>query len=310
MKKNVFFAIILIVVIFYSASANEWKEYYLENGDFSVEFPSDPEKKIQQIPSQYGILDMNMLTYTDGNSNFTASYTDYPLSSIVSVNIDSFLNGARDGALKNTNGKLISEKVIQYKNHPGREIKFSLLDGKAMIRAKYYLVRNRLYQILVVAPPADLYNKNLQTFYDSFKLTEGAGLPFIEQLLTNNGYNYNIGEKGEYHITLRFEDNRTHLVRISPFVSNVNSKQSFDIWSVVAKFKSSLPDSIYHKLLVKNGEADIGRFQCFKSGDEYLLAFSAVFNGIMDQKILKKIVVDVASISDTFESQITQKDDY
>ena len=103
--------------------SQEWQEYTISDGEFFVKLPAEPQEKNQQISSDYGNLNMRMLTLTDGNTNYTVTFTDYPSTALLNTNMDTLLNNARDGALKNTSGKLISEKNIKYENFPGKEIK-------------------------------------------------------------------------------------------------------------------------------------------------------------------------------------------
>jgi hypothetical protein len=109
---------------------------------------------------------------------------------------------------------------------------------------------------------------------------------------------------------LGYDDHRTQLVHLTPFISNVTSREEYDIWSTVAYYQGLLPDTIYQKLLIKNGEADIGSFQIFKVDSGFVLVYSAVLNGEYDAAILKKVILDVSGIADYFEEIITKKDEY
>ncbi len=304
--------LIFVLIIIQSGIllAQDWQEYTIEGSDFYVKLPEPPEKKVQEIPSTQGIITMNMLTCIDGQMNFIVSFSDYPATSLNNVNLDSFFIQARDGAVKNIQGKLISEKIIKYNDYPGREIKFSVMEEKAMVKNRFYLVKNRLYQVMAIVDPLQLYTDPVEKYFASFRLTEDAGIPRIEKLLKNIGYTYDTTPKGEYHVTLRFEDQRTHLVRIAPFVSDLTLKELYDIWAIISNDSLAIADSIYTSMLIKNGETSIGKFQLFPKGNKNLLVYSAVFMGELTQEILKKIINDVASIADIYEEQITGADEF
>jgi hypothetical protein len=77
---------------------------------------------------------------------FSVVLSDYPLDHVQRVGSASLLDGARDGAVANTQGKLLSELIIGIAGNPGRELKISAAGGKGTGRAKLVLVGNRLYQ--------------------------------------------------------------------------------------------------------------------------------------------------------------------
>ncbi|MDI6790005.1 MAG: hypothetical protein QME44_04875 [Thermodesulfobacteriota bacterium] len=68
------------------------------------------------------------------------------------------MDGSRNGAVSNVNGKLIMELKISLDGNPGREI---VIDAKAgngqdvTVIACAYLVGNRMYQVLIGAPKAE-----------------------------------------------------------------------------------------------------------------------------------------------------------
>jgi len=292
------------------AYSSNWKTYTIKDGKFTIELPGEPKQQTQTLDTEFGKLDMSMLIYTNENSSYIVGFTDYPKSSMTTVNIDTFFENAKKGALKNTNGTLLQEKVIAYKTYPGREIKVSAMNGKAIILMRFFLAGNRFYEVLAALPPDEEYTENTKRFFDSFTIEDDAELPFIEQLLKSIGYNYEMTDKGNYRLVLKYEDQRTQLIHLTPFVSNVTSKEEYDVWSTVAYYRGPLPDTIYQKLLIKNGEADIGSFQTFKVDSGYVLVYSAVLNGKYDATILKKVILDVSGIADYFEEMITKKDKY
>lgn len=307
---NIFRIIILFFFLFSISYSNNWKTYTIKGGNFTVKFPGEPKQQTQMLDTKIGKFDMPMLVYADGDLSYIVGFTDLPKSAMTTVNIDTFFNNAKKGVLKNTNGTLLQEKIITYKSYPGREIRISIMNGKAIIRSRYFLAGNRFYEILAVLPPDKEYIENTIRFFDSFTIEDNADLPFIEQLLKSIGYTYEITDKGEYRLTLGYDDQRTQLIHLTPFISNVTSKEEYDIWSTVAYYNGFLPDTIYQKLLIKNGEADIGRFQIFKVDSGYVLVYSAVLNGKYDAAILKKVILDVSGIADYFEKMITNKDEY
>src|SRR5262249_4341028 len=73
--------------------------------------------------------------------------------------------------LNSRNGKLISETDVSFGKYPGREVKAKLDEG--MMRLRAYIVNQRMYLLMVMAPGDDkskqLESKRVNDFLDSFK---------------------------------------------------------------------------------------------------------------------------------------------
>lgn len=132
----------------------------------------------------------------------------------------------------------------------------------------------------------------------------------MEKLLNEIKYDFETSDDGIYYVTLEFEDSRTQLVRIEPFKSTLTNKIQFEIWTPVVLYTAGIPDSIANRLLIENSDIEIGRFESFENEDGYLVVLSALFYGKFDKNILKTIIAEVAAVSDIFEFDLTQKDDY
>jgi len=81
------------------------------------------------------------------------------------------LNSARDGGLSNIKGKVLRESEITIGEYPGKDLTFEIpsLPG-IQGRLRIYLVGRRLYQVMMLGPPARVTGKDSETFFDSFRL--------------------------------------------------------------------------------------------------------------------------------------------
>jgi len=101
-------------------------------------------------------------------------YSDYPEEMVKESDPEKILDGSRDGAVRNANGKLVLENKISLDGNPGREL---VIDAKgkggqdATMKARVFLVKNRLYQVMVVAPKGQVSGAEIDDFLKSFKLT-------------------------------------------------------------------------------------------------------------------------------------------
>lgn len=179
-----FIAPVFIVISFLSASfqpvENEWKEYTPEGAKCSILMPGQPTKREKTVNAAIGEIQLNMFMFqppekTDPNALYMVSYSDLPATFITSdsiLRLKTFFDNTRDGAIKNIKGKLLSETIINYKQYPGREQRVDFRNGLAVIKYRYYLVKNRLYTLQVITETKNNFNKSINKFMDSFKLAE------------------------------------------------------------------------------------------------------------------------------------------
>ncbi|MCC7029456.1 MAG: hypothetical protein IT257_04055 [Chitinophagaceae bacterium] len=170
----------LLFVLLLGSSFNEpasWLTF--ETGEASIQFPGKVNTESNVVDSEVGKLTMKITMY-DASSEDTAEnlvyglfstiYPDSVISSNKKETVPKFFRGAIDGAVKNVNGKLLSEKEITIGKYPGREIKVDFNEGQAVISMRCYLVKNVMYilQVITLTPKAG--NASIAKFFDSFAL--------------------------------------------------------------------------------------------------------------------------------------------
>jgi hypothetical protein len=103
-------------------------------------------------------------------------YNDFPewLVKQKDINWDAMLDSGRDGLVADTNGKVIMESKITLGNYPGREV---VIEAKgqfktAIIKVRIYVVRNRMYQVMVITAKGEGGSFERDNFMDSFRLVE------------------------------------------------------------------------------------------------------------------------------------------
>jgi hypothetical protein len=146
-----------------------WKMVAPKDGGFTAAMPAAPTEKKKQVKTATGVLNVTMFIADGRNdSDFVVSYSDFPAADLKKGDVDKRLDQARDGAIASVRGKQKSEKKIELNKHPGREIVIEK-DGEVVVKMRIYLVKNRLYQVMVVGnAPA----KDTGIFLDSFRLNE------------------------------------------------------------------------------------------------------------------------------------------
>ncbi len=150
-----------------TASAQEWKEHRSDDCRCSALFPGTPQAQTQRMPSNFGPLESKMIMLDIKNVAFYGvAYVDYPKDATSKP--QETLNAARDGAVSKVKGTLKSENKITMNGYPGRELRIDA-PGEAVLLARIYLVKERLYQTIVVTKVAQVDSPENKKFLESFK---------------------------------------------------------------------------------------------------------------------------------------------
>jgi hypothetical protein len=151
-----------------TALPSSWITFTSKDGGFSIGMPENPKEQNVNAPTPVGNLAVTIYMVEKPDAVFMASFNDYP-DDVLKQGPESLLDGAQNGAIANVKGKLISSKKITLGSNPGREFEFQALGGEGIARQRLYLVKNRLYAILVLAKGKSL-PKETEAFLTSFKL--------------------------------------------------------------------------------------------------------------------------------------------
>jgi hypothetical protein len=164
------FTIAVVLLGFASlAAADEWKAYNSASGRYQALFPGAPKEQTQKMDTEIGPIDATITSLETPSAFYAIAYNDYPKDKL-GKNADEVLNKARKGAVDKVKGTLVSEKKIEAGGYPGRDLTISA-PGDLEIAEHVFLVKTRLYQILVVTPKGKGAPDDIKKFMDSFKFT-------------------------------------------------------------------------------------------------------------------------------------------
>jgi hypothetical protein len=161
---------LLFLAFLITCARAEWTDYKSEAGRFVASFPGKPRESSKTVNTAIGSIEMKMYGVSEKQTSFSVAVADYPPEHVKQIGSTVLLDKARDGAVSNTQGTLLSEQIIQVEGNPGRELKISAAGGKGTIRAKVFLVGNRLYHVVAVTPVEESYTPQVRRFLDSFRL--------------------------------------------------------------------------------------------------------------------------------------------
>jgi uncharacterized protein (TIGR03067 family) len=152
-----------------------WNDYTSKDGGFMVSLPAGEAKQQNvEVVTPAGKLTIHIHgVEVAGNAGaFMTIYADYP-DAVVKAGADKVLEGAKSGVSAMLKGaKITKETKITVEGHPGREWTIdSGVPGQGSMKARVFLVKKRLIQLIAGGQQGKVNEKDIQTFFDSFKLT-------------------------------------------------------------------------------------------------------------------------------------------
>lgn len=176
LRQSIFTIVAIVIAAGTSAGddpPSKFKEFTSKEGRFSVDFPGTPKDSKEPV-SKGG--PMQTQYYVDGPTGaYLVSFQDNPnLAKAGKAELEKSLVTAQATVQKATQGKLISAKEISLdKDTPGREYEFDVLAGPGgVFRSRAYMVKDRLYQVIVVGQKDFARSKDADRFLGSFRIVK------------------------------------------------------------------------------------------------------------------------------------------
>lgn len=174
MKMKIFklLTVFTIIILISGCDVLGWKKYASEEGNFSVQLPAEPKGQRIILNTDFGrnYLNMYVLNRKDDNFVYSVAFVDYPPELFQSKSADKILEDAKNGAVNNIQGILVKESKISIGKNPGRDITIETTAGNAVVRARFYLVGQRVYQLMVTTDKKWAKSYNINKFLDSLEL--------------------------------------------------------------------------------------------------------------------------------------------
>ena len=152
-----------------SNQATRWKTFVSDDKGFTFQFPTEPNRESDIVNAPSGKVELIQYMSKHKDILYTVMYGDYPNNALVGMTSEQLLDNARNGAVENVQGKLLSEVVISKANYPGREITVKV-EPNTVLTAQIILKDNRVYQLLVVTPSDKLFTSQRREFFNSFEI--------------------------------------------------------------------------------------------------------------------------------------------
>jgi hypothetical protein len=174
MKTKLMYIYLLLAALLLAACAPNTKELSPQAGRFSVKAPVTLVEQLQTIDTGGGKIEAHTYTGEKDGISYVVAYTDFRQEIINQNDPLEMLNTARDTMLSSIKGNLLLETRLTLGDAVGRELilGYTASDGaERVMRARIYLVKNRLYQVIAVADKGQEMADSITKFLDSFKLS-------------------------------------------------------------------------------------------------------------------------------------------
>jgi hypothetical protein len=149
------------------AAADEWKAYSSTAGRYSTMFPGTPKEMTQRAENG---VDATVAMLQIADTFYAVAFSELPKEAQAKQTPDQILDARRKEEVDRVKGKLVSEKKVAADGYPGREL---LIDapGELQLTVHAFVVKTRLYQVLVLARKSKGTPDDTKKFLESFKLS-------------------------------------------------------------------------------------------------------------------------------------------
>jgi hypothetical protein len=148
-----------------------WQVYHSKEGGYTVWLPGAPMESSSEVAGATRPRQIRQAILKDllSGLHFQVNYSDF--GDIIFPDAEAALDAARDGAVRKINASSLREERIKLGPHPGRDLRIALPGGKGLVvRARFFLVGQRNYQLLVAGPAKAAEGPAAIQFLESFRL--------------------------------------------------------------------------------------------------------------------------------------------
>lgn len=145
----------------------DWRELQWRDGNFAIMFPARPKEVTREVRLGGAVLELHMVSAEVDDMAFGVAYADLPAG----VDADVLLATARDGLVRNVNGRVVEEQPVSLPGLNGHAFRAEgrAADRDMVVAARVLTGNGRFYQVLFVGPRARAEEVDLDFYLGSFK---------------------------------------------------------------------------------------------------------------------------------------------
>ena len=132
----------------------------------------------------------------------------------------------------------------------------------------------------------------------------------VARLLTEAGLSYVVDDEGDYRLSFSLDDGRSQVAWVASASARIGELEVRDLWSIAYRSTGQVPQEVANGLLQANARQTLGAWQVQRSGEEFLVVFSAPVDVKTDAKTLALALDAVMKTADAMEQALTGKDEF
>ena len=153
-----------------SGCGAQFQEVAPPGAGFTVQMPGTPKEQSQAAAGTM----MKIHSVESRNGAYMLTHADLPIPANESpAQVQTRLDGSRDGAIGNMQGRLTGEEKITLGKYPGRDVRFDIPAEKGSGRARIYLVGSKLIMVMAIGERNFAGSADAAKFIESVQLTGG-----------------------------------------------------------------------------------------------------------------------------------------
>ena len=146
---------------------SDWIVFSPKNGGFSVKLPSKPtERSLSQNTEPGQTSSPPLYQLASEGLTYVITYRDDPFYK--DAQTSEFLETVAEAGITRAGGKVTSNEPISLDGYPGREVKGEM--AGFFYQSRVYLIKQRLYVLIVWLPAAQTGSENAAKFFKSFQV--------------------------------------------------------------------------------------------------------------------------------------------
>jgi hypothetical protein len=160
-----------------------WREVAAPDGGFRVLMRGDPRVEQRNLDTPAGPITGNWYSLAEKDSVFGVGYADYPVQIVQATPPAKMFALVREGWLKRIDGRLEGDATDIKLDGKWFGMEFTArgrLEGRdAWMRGRFYLVDNRLYQLVVFGNRKSIPTPDIKKFMGSFRVAQPRDISTI-----------------------------------------------------------------------------------------------------------------------------------
>jgi hypothetical protein len=143
----------------------KWQDFKAPDGSYSCSLPGSPKSESRSQATPAGVLTLTAQVVDVKNAAFLVGYFQLPPGG--TFDYDAGINGV----LRNAGGTLTYKKEVTVDGQKGYEFEATITKPRnGYLACRIFRHKDRLYELLVIGASTKASSKDVQKFWDSFKL--------------------------------------------------------------------------------------------------------------------------------------------